>query len=105
MDVDVVERSTVAANGRKTIEYELISDLRQRHIETFSNLYFAHSGETNNIYADAGNACRAAVEAGWFATPSDMTADDVGDMYPAEVTQLAKGILELYKDAVDIDPN
>lgn len=95
----------IKENGRKSIEYELITDLRQRHVEAFSTAYFATSGDTNNIYTDAGNACRAAIKAGWFVSPADMSAEDVGDMYPAEVTQLAKHILDLYKAAVEIDPN
>jgi len=52
-----------------------------------------------------GRTIRSAVEAGWFASPAGLTADDVAALKPAQVPGIAAAIDNLYMRMVTDDPN
>lgn len=86
---------------------ELLTDLRQRHLEAFErNLNELQSdAEPTAIDAALSNGAfvRAAQMAGWFG--DTLTDEGVGDLTFKQIERFARQIVELYKDAVTIDPN
>jgi vacuolar-type H+-ATPase catalytic subunit A/Vma1 len=74
---------------------KLTSDLRQRHVERWSEAYNAQFSKT--VVAHHGANCRAAIEAGIV---TGITADDIGDMMPHEVSALSEQVSQLISEAL-----
>ena len=77
------------------MNYEIIDDLRQRHVEKWSEAYNAQFNES--VVAHHGSNCRAAVKAGIV---TGITANDVDDMKPYEVRELSDKVSILIGEAL-----
>ena len=69
---------------------EIIKDLRQRHVEAWSQAY--RDQFTGTIAAHHGANCRAAIDAGIL---QGVSHEEVGNMYAGEVAELSEQISEL----------
>jgi hypothetical protein len=81
---------------------EIISDLRQRHLEAFEDA-LGEGGIANlaKVRGATGNGmiCRAALDAGWI---KDV---DVGELHGGDAQKLATAVFDAYRAATAIDPN
>jgi hypothetical protein len=75
-------------------------ELKQRHIEAFSK-DIPKAGDTP-IPVYNGAVLRAAIKAGWFV--EKMKPEEVDDMPPAKVGELALAVIREYAKVMEISP-
>ena len=82
---------------------ELISDLRQRHLEAWEKSFNELRGDDKGASRYYGAVVRAAINAGWFRDP--VPVDDVDEMTPRQVRAYARAVDTAYTEATTLDPN
>lgn len=83
---------------------DIISDLRQRHIEAFADALAMRVGDNDPPVARyRGEIVRAAITAGWIADTDDPAIVD--DMHPRDVAALAERIAHTFNDLTSVPPN
>jgi hypothetical protein len=80
-------------------EYKFV-DLKQKHVEKFNEGVPTVDASKPAIFH--GAIVRAAANAGWFDPP--LKAEEVDDMSPRLVNNLAMQITKLYGEAMAISP-
>lgn len=78
-----------------------VIDLRQRHVEQFSEMVKALPDLPMPKFR--GQIVRIAIECGWISAPV-ITIAEVAEMKPAAVRWLSEQLTDLYVAANDIDP-
>jgi len=91
------------------VDFEIVDDLRQRHLEAFDDAYWElkdnakYGGKGKN--RDNGFVVRAAMTAGWFGPDYELDVDKrVSNMKPAIVLELADMVNAKYKVATSVNP-
>ena len=77
------------------MSYSLNNDLRQRHVEKWSEAYAAQF--TGTVVAHNGANVRAGVKAGII---TGLTAEEVDDMRPRDVRALSEELSELLNESL-----
>jgi hypothetical protein len=82
---------------------KLITDLRQRHLESWEREFNKLRGDDKGVSTFHGAVVRAALAAGWFGDDGDPGAVD--DMTPREVRKLSGEVNARYEEVTTLDPN
>ncbi len=88
------------ANDKLGVRWTII-ELRQRHVEQFSELVKALPELPMPKFR--GQVVRIAIDCGWISAPA-ITNAEVADMKPAAVRWLSEQLTDLYVAANEIDP-
>ena len=78
-----------------------LTELKQRHIEKFSEL--AKAAADLSVPKYRGEIVRAAIEAEWFTEPK-LKREDVGNFTAKAVRWISDQVADIYTAALEVDP-
>jgi len=81
----------------------LRDDLSLSDLEAYYDAY--DTEKPVSAWHERGRTIRAAVAAGWFLSPDDLTDEAIGKLHPSVVPGIKAAIDELYMRVTTSDPN